>query len=85
MYITNAQLGMTAKEENSQISILLKLFPLEIREIVPLGHHLKKPLPEGTIYPPRFVKWFKLLHWAYAKNNKKPITSKDGTVFNTTN
>ena len=29
--------------------------------------------------------WFEALHWAFIKNSKKPITGKDGGIFNNTN
>ena len=85
VYVTQAQLGMTNNGADLQISVLPKIFPLKIGEAAPLGHHLKDPLPKYTIYPSGFVGWFKALHWAFIKNNKKPITAKDGDILNTTN
>ena len=76
---------MTNNGVDLQISILPKVFPLEIGETVPFGHHLKVLLPECTTYLNGFMGWFKALHWAFIKNSKKPTTGKDDDIFSNTN
>jgi len=84
-YVSPALLGMANDEADPQIAIVSKISPLQLGESIPFGHSLKDPLPECTLYPTGFVAWFNMSHWAYTMNNKKPITSQDGGIFNNTN
>ena len=84
-YVSPTLLGMANEGADPQIIVAPKIFPLELGESIPLGHNLKDPLPECTSYPPGFVAWAKTYQWAYTKNNKKPITGRDGGIFNNSN
>ena len=84
-YVSPALLGMANDRADPQIVIVPKSFPLKLGESIPFGHSLKDPLPECTSYSTGFVAWFNTFHWAYIKNNKKPITGRDGGIFNNTN
>ena len=70
---------------DSQIIIVPKMFPFELGENIPSGHNLKDPLPKVSPYPEGFEAWFAGVWWAFAKNNKKPITGTDGGIFNNSN
>ena len=85
MYVTPTLIGMANDRADPQIAILCKILPIMIGETVPFGHSLNDPLPECTLYSIGFVAWFKSLHWAFIKNNKKSITNKDGDIFNAFN
>ena len=61
-YIMTALTGMTDEGSDPQLTILPKLFPLEIGESVPIRHHLKDLLPKCTTYPTGFEGWVKSLH-----------------------
>ena len=83
-FITPLLLGMS-EGADSQIVVVLKMFPFKLGETIPSGHSLNNPLPEVGHYPDGFVAWFAALRWASTKNNKKPITGTDGGIFNNTN
>ena len=83
-FITPPHLGMNDGAD-SQIIIVPKMFPFELGENIPSGHNLKNLLPEVSTYPEGFEAWFAAVWWAFAKNNKKPITGTDGGIFNNSN
>ena len=58
-YVSPTLLGMANEGADPQIIVTPKIFPLELGESIPLGHNLKGPLPECTLYPTGFEAWAK--------------------------
>ena len=66
---------------DSQVVVAPKIFPFELGETIPVGHRLNDPLPVDGHYPEGFEAWFAVVEWAYAKNNKKPITVEEAAAM----
>ena len=61
-----------------------KFHPLSLEKQSRLDKASRTLCPNVPCTQP-FVAWFDALYWAFIKNNKKPITGKDGGIFNNTN